>query len=130
MLYWKIKIRKLKEIVVDSKLMEKRKLEAGITEADVHDVSEAKKVLEKVKEEWNDIIERGKKIREKELLDFHHSEVMCENEDQRKTKKKIIGEIKKKMQKTHAFHYISRHIGKGERESIKRIHTIDDNQKI
>jgi len=34
------------------------------------------------------------------------------------------------MNKMHSFHYLSRHVGKGEREGIKRIHEVDDNNRI
>ena len=47
--------------------------------------------------------QRGKKLREKEILDYHYSEVMSENEDQRKIKKKIAGEIKRKILKSMCF---------------------------
>ena len=47
-----------------------------------------------------------------------------------KMKKKILSGTKKKLRKTHAFHYVTRHIGKGDGERIKRFHTVDDENKI
>ena len=103
----KMQICKLKGIVVDKELIEKRRKEAELNDEELSDEKEAEEALEKAKEEWKDIVDRGKEIREKELLDYHHSEVICENEDQIKKKKKIISRIKKKLNKMYTFHYIS-----------------------
>ena len=74
--------------------------------------------------------EKGKELRELELLDYYHLVIENENVDYRKTKKKIIGGIKRKLFKDHTFRYILRHMGKGERDRIKRIHTDDNNNQI
>ena len=129
LLYWKMKLRKEEGKVIDSELMEKRKKEAQVVE-EIEDIYKIKERIEIAKEQWDDIIKKGKQIRENELLDYHYSEVSCENDDQRKTKEKILSGIKKSMNKMHSFHYISRHVGKGEREGIKRIHEVDENNKI
>lgn len=129
LLYWKMKLRKEEKKVVDEELMEKRKVEACIVE-ESNEIHQIKEYIKQAIEKWNDIIECGKEIREKELLDYHHSEVVCENDDQRKKKEKIISGIKRSLNREHAFYYISRHVGKGEREGIKRIHEVDDNNKI
>ena len=34
------------------------------------------------------------------------------------------------MNKRHSFHHTSRHAGKGEREGIKQLHEVDNNDKI
>jgi len=34
------------------------------------------------------------------------------------------------MNRMHSFHYISRHVGKGEREGIKRLHEVDEDNTI
>ena len=92
--------------------------------------NEIEELIQKAKDDWEDIVKQGKEIREKEILDYHHSEVVCENEDQRKTKNKILSGIKKKMNRMHSFHYLSRHVGKGEREGIKRLHEVNENNEI
>ena len=38
--------------------------------------------------------------------------------------------IKKKLNRTHTFRHTSRHVGKGEREGIKRLHAVDADNKI
>ena len=129
LLYWKMKLRKIKRKVVDKELMEKRRNEADVID-NCEEVTEVEEMIKKAQEEWDEIVHKGKEIRENELLDYHHSEVICETEDQRKTKKKILSGIKKNMNKMHSFHYLSRHVGKDEREGIKRIHEVDDNNRI
>ena len=129
-LYWKMEIRRIKGINVDIQLKEKRRLEAGVELNEIQDLHDAKKELEIAQNQWNDIVKRGKEFREKEILDYHHTELNNEDEDQLKSRKKIISGIKKKLQKTHTFHYITRHIGKGDREGIKRLHTVDEENKI
>ena len=125
-----MEIRRIKGINIDIQLKEKRKSEAGIELMESQDLNEVQNELEIAKNQWIDIVNRGKEFREKELLDYHHTELNNEDEDHLKMKKKIVSGIKKKLQKTHTFHYITRHIGKGEREGIKRLHTVDDNNKI
>ena len=93
----------------------------------VHESGEA---VKKAQEEQKEIIEKRKKIREKELLDYHQPELICDENDQIKKKKKMIGEIKRSLHKNYAFYYISRHVRKEERKSIKRMHAIDENQYI
>ena len=55
---------------------------AGMSRMKFNTVNEEEEALKKVKDEQKEIVEKGKEIREKELLDYHHSELMCENEDQ------------------------------------------------
>ena len=124
-----MKLRKIKKKVVDKELMEKRRNEADVID-DYEEVTEVEEMIKKAQEEWDEIVYKGKEIRENELLDYHHSEVIYKTEDQRKIKKKILSGIKKNMNKMHSFHYLSRHVGKGEREGIKRIHEVDDNNRI
>ena len=38
-----------------------------------------------------------------------------------KKKNKIIASVRKRLKRDHAFHYLSRHAGKGSRQSLKRL---------
>ena len=118
-LHWKIETRRLKGINVDVSLKEKRRVEAGLELLEIQHLEEAKKEFENAQNQWEDIVKRGKEFREKETLDYHHSEINNEDKDQMKNRKRIMSGIKKKLNRTHAFCYVSRHIGKGEREGIK-----------
>jgi len=125
-LYYKMRIRELKGGVVNSDLKEKRKERADITE-EVSNVEEAEEMLKCAKELYTELIQKGKEFREKELLDYHHVELIEEGEKLVKKKKKIIAGIRKKLRRNHTFHYLSRHVGKGIRDNIKRLQVENDN---
>lgn len=129
LLHWKMQLRKAEMKVVGKESMERRKREACLVE-ESDDIHRIKECIVKAIEKWNDVIKHGKEIRENELLDHHHSEIACENDDQRKQNEKTLSGIKKSLNKQHAFHCISRHVGKGEREGIKRTREVDENNKI
>ena len=121
-----MRIRELKGDVVDSDLKEKRKERAEITE-EVSNVEEAEEMLKCTKELQTKLIQKGKEFREKELLDYHHVELIEEGEKLVKKKKKIIAGIRKKLRHNHTFYYLSRHVGKGIRDNIKRLQVENDN---
>jgi len=54
-----------------------------------------------------------KKHREEYLLEYYHTNINEEGEEQVQNKKKIINSIQRKLQKNQAFCYISKHVGKG-----------------
>jgi len=75
-----MKLRKIKRKVVDKELMEKQRNEADVID-DCEEVTEVEEMIKKAQEEWDEIVHKGKEIRENELLDYHYSEVICETED-------------------------------------------------
>ena len=76
-----MEIRRLKGINVDISLKEKRRVEAGLELLEIQHLEEAKKEFENAQNQWEDIVKRGKEFREKEMLDYHHSEINNEDED-------------------------------------------------
>ena len=60
-LYWKMEIRRLKGIAIDTNLKEKQRTEAEIDEIHLQELDEAKQELERAKVQQKDIVERGKK---------------------------------------------------------------------
>ena len=108
-------------------MKEKRKLRTEIQSDEVVTLQEAEAELKIAKDLWAEVIEKGKELREKELLDFHHQVLIDDGGKVSKKKKKIIAGIKNKMRKNHTFHYLSRHIGKGMRDNIKRLQTNNEN---
>ena len=71
-----------------------------------------------------------KRNKRKEFLDYHHKEKLGEDDKTQKNKKEIIQGIEKNVNRKHMFHCLTRHAGKGARYSLKRVHTVDDNDKI
>ena len=59
-------------------------------------------------------------MKEKELMDYHPIEINQEEENYKKKKKRILRRIKWAKQRNHMFRYLTRHAGKGRRESVKR----------
>ena len=66
----------------------------------------------------------------KELLDYHPVELYEEDDKIIKKKKKILSGIKRTLSRNHIFQYLSWYAGKGQRDSMKRLHKVDNNQKI
>ena len=129
-LYYKMKIREIRGGAIDAELKEKRKVRAGIID-EVSTIQEAKNMLEIAKELWSEMIQKGREFREQELLDYHPVELIDEGEKLAKKKKKVIAGIRRKLKRDHTFHYLSRHVGKGVKDNIKRLQVVnDDDSKI
>ena len=64
-----------------------------------------------------------KKMREKEILDYHHLEINGEDNENIKKEKKIISITRQNLQRNYAFYYyfnmLVKGIGKVLRESIQ-----------
>ena len=71
-----------------------------------------------------------KKHREEYLLDHHHTNINEEGEEQVQNKKKIINSIQRKLQRNQSFRYVSKHIGKGVKGSLKRLYIVNENGEI
>ena len=64
------------------------------------------------------------------MLDYYPNELKDEDKQYLKKKEKILSGIKKEMMRNHTFQYLSRHVGKGQRDSIKRLHKVNKKNKI
>ena len=53
-----------------------------------------------------------------------------EDEQHPKKKEKTLSGIKKTLNKNHMFQCLTRHAGKGKRDSIRRLHRANEKQKI
>ena len=127
-LYCKMKLRQIQGKVVDNDLMESRRVKAEMENEEINTIQEAEEWVENAKESWEEVVKNGKEMREKELLDYHNEEIIGEEPKIIKKKKRIIAGIKKKLKRNHTFHYLSRHVGKGMRESMKRLQIDSPNE--
>ena len=125
-LYYKMIIKEFKGGLVDQDLKEVRKFKAEILNAP-QSFNEAKEGLKDAKTLWDEIVENGREYREKELLDYHPVELTEEGEKLAKKKKKVLAGIRKKLSRDHTFHYLSRHVGKGVKNNIKRLQVKNQN---
>ena len=128
-LYYKMMIREFEQKIVDQDLKIARRYRAVIVN-EPQTLAEAEEGLAIAKELWKEIIERGAEYREKELLDYHQAEITEEGEKLVKKKKKIMAGIRKKLQRDHVFHYLSRHVGKGLRDTIRRLHVQNEHKEV
>ena len=74
--------------------------------------------------------ENRTKYREKYILDYHHTNIEEDSEEQVKYKKKVISSIKKKLKRNHSFYYISKYAGKGVKGSLKRLYIVNEKDQI
>ena len=63
-------------------------------------------------------------------MDYHPNELKEEDEKNPKKKEKTLSGIKKVMMRNHTFQYLSQHAGKVQRDSIKRLHKVNEEQEI
>ena len=128
-LYCKMKLRQLKGIAIDNELMESKRKRAQVN-VSITSVEEAKEMLQTAKEQWNEVVQNGKEMREKELMDYHTKEIIEEDEKAVKKKQKVLAGIRRKLKRNHTFHYISRHAGKGLRQKLRHLHLPDEEGNI
>ena len=126
----KMRLRECKGKVVDGDLMRKRKERAEMQHVAIQTREEAQEWVEKAKILWAEVVENGKEMREKELLDYHHEEIIGDDVKLIKKKKRILAGIKRTMKRNHAFHCLSRHAGKGFRENMKRLKVMNENNEV
>jgi len=128
-LYSKMKLREIQGKAVDKELLQSRKERANMVNTSIESLEEAEEVVKQAKSEWENVIKNGKELREKELLDYHHEEIIGDSVKAIKKKKKVIAGIKRKLRRDHTFHYLSRHVGKGKRQAMKRLEVSNDNNQ-
>ena len=75
LLFWKAKVRQLKNIPIDEEVLEKRMESYKIECEDRIDLEKAQNHLKDAKESWNQLKEKGQELREKYLIDYHLSKL-------------------------------------------------------
>ena len=66
-------------------------------------IEQIKEYIEETKVKWQELIEQGKKIREKEILNYHKNEIPNDTDDNKKKQKQIIKRIEKEKSVTILF---------------------------
>ena len=115
---------------MDSEIMKKRE-ELHSIEIPSNDLTlnQAKEYLKIAQTQWNEVKERKKEIREKYLLD-HYNKQLSEEDLNDKHKSKILRSMAKQMKHQHSFQYLTKHIGRGPKNSLKRVHIPNENNSI
>ena len=127
--FQKLKIRQLKGELIDKDLMDTKKEKYALEVPKQVSIQEAKVRLRRAKEEQKKWKNKGIRKRKKELLDLYPKEI-DEEQISEKKQKKILKGIKNRLMRHTSFKYISKHIGKGERGSLKRLYELDENNQI
>jgi len=102
----------LKGKVVEPDLIEKCKEISEIEIENVDSLDEANLHLEEAKKDWNEMLSNRKEYREIEIMDFYHTDILNEIEQEKKLRNKIINRIKRNMNRKYSFYYISKYAGK------------------
>ena len=64
------------------------------------------------------------------MLDYTESELANDTEKEKKTRKRVLVRIKKERDWLHQFKYLTKHIGKGGKESLRRLYKVDQERNI
>ena len=80
--------------------------------------------------EWNEHKNNIVKNKEEELLDSYPEEIIGDSDEKRKRRRKAIKTIKKNRYRQYTFKMLIKHIGKGEKNSLKQIKIINENNEI
>ena len=63
-------------------------------------------------------------------MDFYNIELNNNSEKRRKLRKKVIERIQKEKNRNRAFSYLTKFIGRGAKDSLKRLHKINEQGEI
>ena len=107
-LHCKMMLRELQGKVVDRDLAIARKERADMMHVHIETEEMAKDQAQKSKEAQDKVKGNGKELREKELLDFHHEELIRDNQKMIKKKNKILAGIRKNY--NMIMHFITYHV--------------------
>ena len=114
---------------INKEIMNKQKNEA-IIEDSTTIIEEVETEQIKAQKEQKEILTKGQELWDKDIIDFYHSKLQNNTEAEKKRRKKIIQKIKCKKQRNHSFWYLTKHIGQGANTVLKRLHEVDQQNKI
>ena len=81
--------------------------------------------LEVVRKEFKKLIEIGKEIREKEILNYQNKDLPKETDKEKKNLQKVIKRLLKEKRRNYNFRYITKYVGNGERSALRILHIKD-----
>ena len=119
--YWKARLKQVLSNSNRSILIQYREQYLDQVELDLN-INQIRERLEVAKQDWNKVIQNGKEIREKEILDFHHSKIGNETEPEKKKRKEVIQQIIKAKKRNHQFQYMIKYLGKGVKGVLRKLY--------
>ena len=114
---------------IDKIALEKKRVLAKI-EPEELTMEQLKQHLEEATREWEEFKTNAQTEREQELLDFYPEEIVGDSEEKIKLRKKAIKNIKKAKYRQQTFNFLTKHVGKGEKNSLKRVKVVNEQNEI
>jgi len=63
-------------------------------------------------------------------LDFYPEEIAEDSDKARRRRKKAIKTIQKAKYRQHIFNFLTKHVGKGQKNSLKRVRIVNEQEEI
>jgi len=128
-MYWKTRVRQLKGVSIDEEVLEKRQSLHNIEVPNEVTIEIAKEKLAQAKAHWDEFKENGYEWRKQYLMD-HAKNKIPEEDLNEKQKDRIIKSVSKQMKQQNTFKYLTTHIERGAKNSLKKLHIINENEQI
>ena len=109
--------------------MEQWKDESGLI-AETITILEAKEKRDKAKVKWEEVVQKGKELREKELLDMCDQVIEGDNDKARKARKKQATKLKKAEYRKWSLRYLTDAVGKGPKTPLKIVKVMKEDGSI
>lgn len=130
---WKMKARQMSRMRVNEDQLKRMEDECSMNVSKIIALELAKELakeeLENSIKSWKEMKVKGKELREHELLDCCKPLIAFENADLEQQKKNVIEGMKRSMAIKRPFSHITKHVGRGERSCLKRVHIVDSNNQ-
>ena len=81
-------------------------------------------------QKWEEFIKQSKEEKENKLMDFYPRNINNDTEQNQKLRKKAINTIKKEKFRQHTFTLLTKQVGKGEKQSLKRVKVINQQNEV
>ena len=128
--HWKNVAKKAKGTPIDEEENNKIKSIYNINHEEGLSLTEKTEQLRKAKEEWEEMKVKGMEHRENDLLDLHPNELTPEFLDNDQKKKAALRSIIKNRQRKSAFKCMTKHIGRGRKRGLIKVHEVNENNQI
>jgi len=114
---------------IDQGALNKKKRMAKIGEENLT-MEELKQKLQQAENQWEEYKMNAESERKKELLDSYPQEIIGDNEEATRRRKKAIQTVKKANFRQDTFDTLTKLIGKGEKHSLKRVKVIGEDEQV
>ena len=75
--------------------------------------------------DWKSFKEESKRKREEKLMELYPYDIVDDNEENAKRRKKALKKVMQAQYRQNTFTVLTKHVGKGQKHSLKRLNIID-----